>query len=48
MLPVEPKLTLFNAFIVSNFLYGPVVLQMCSKSDTKKVEPAQERALCLI
>ncbi len=29
MLPVESKLTLFNAFIVSNFLYCPVVWHMC-------------------
>ncbi len=38
MLPVESKLRIFNAFIVSNFLYCPVVWHMCSKSDTKKVE----------
>ncbi len=48
MLPVESKLTIFNAFIVSNFLYLPVVWSMCSKSDTKKVEKVQERALCFI
>ncbi len=46
MLPLESKLTIFNAFIVSNFLYCPVVWQMCSKSDTKKVEKVQERTLC--
>ncbi len=48
MLPVESKLTIFNAFIVSNFLYCPVVWHMCSKFDTKKVEKVQERALCFI
>ncbi len=48
MLPVESKLTIFNAFIVSNFLYCPVVWHMCSKSDTKKVQKVQERALCFI
>ncbi len=48
ILPVESKLTIFNAFIVSNFLYCPVVWHMCSKSDTKKVEKVQERALCFI
>ncbi len=48
MLPVESKLTIFNAFIVSNFLYCPVVWHMCSKSDTKKVEKVQERALRFI
>ncbi len=48
MLPVESKLTIFNAFIVSNFLYCPVVWHMCSKTDTKKVEKVQERELCFI
>ncbi len=48
MVPVESKLTIFNAFIVSNFLYCPVVWRMCSKSYTKKVEKVQERALCFI
>ncbi len=48
MLPVESKLTIYNAFIVSNFLHCPVVWHMCSKSDTKKVEKVQERALCFI
>ncbi len=48
MLPIESKLTILNAFIVSNFLYCPVVWHMCSKSDTKKVENVQERALSFI
>ncbi len=48
ILPVEFKLTIFNAFIVSNFLYCPVVWHMCSKSDIKKVEKVQEIALCFI
>ncbi len=48
MLPVESKLTTFNTFIVSNFLYCPVVWHMCSKSNTKKVEKVKERALCFI
>ncbi len=48
MLPVESKLTIFNSFIVSNFLYCPVACHMCSKSDTKKVEKVHERALCFI
>ncbi len=43
MLPVESELTIFNAFIVSNFLYCPVVWHMCSKSNTKKVAKVQER-----
>ncbi len=48
MLPVESKLIIFNAFIISNFLYCPVVWHMCSKSDSKKIEKVQERALCFI
>ncbi len=44
MLPMESKLTIVNAFIVSNFLYCPVVWHMCSKSDTGKVEKVLERA----
>ncbi len=48
MLPEEAKLTIFNAISVSNFLYCPVAWHMCSKSDTKKVEKLQERALCFI
>ncbi len=48
LLPVESKLTIFNAFIVSNFLDCAVVWHMFSKSDTKKVAKVQERALCLI
>ncbi len=47
-LPVESKLTILKAFVVSNFLYCAVVWHMCSKSDTKKVEKVQERALCFI
>ncbi len=48
MLPVESKLTIFNGFFVSNFLYFPVVWHMCSKSDPKKVENVQDKALCFI
>ncbi len=47
MLPVESKHTIFNAFIVSNFLYCPVVCHMCSKSNTKEVEKVQESASLL-
>ncbi len=48
MLPVKSKLTLFNAFIVSNVLYYLVVWHMRSKSNTKNVDKVQERALCFI
>ncbi len=45
MLNVESKILVFNAFIVSNFMYCPLVWRMCSVSDSKKVEKIQERAL---
>ncbi len=48
MLPVESKLTIFNAFIFSNFVYCPVVWHMCSKSDTKIVENVQEHYVTYI
>ncbi len=48
ILPVESKLTIFNAFVVPNFLYCPIVWHMCSKSDTKKVEKVQNRSLYFI
>ncbi len=45
MLNVESKLLIFNAFVVSNFMYCPLIWHMCSVSDCKKVEKIQERAL---
>ncbi len=45
MLNVESKFWIFNAFVVSNFMYCPLVWHMCSVSDSKKVEKIQERAL---
>ncbi len=48
MLHVEYKLTIFNAFIVSNFLYCPIVWHIYSQSDTTNVEKVQDRALCFI
>ncbi len=45
MLNVESKFVIFNAFVVSNFMYCPLVWHMCSMSDSKKVEKIQERAL---
>ncbi len=40
--------TIFNAYIVSNFSYCPVIWHMCSKYDTKKIKKVQEKALCFI
>ncbi len=45
MLNVESKSFIFDAFVVSNFMYCPLVWHMCSVSDSKKVEQIQERAL---
>ncbi len=36
MLNVESKLLIFNAIVVSNFMYCPLVWHMCSVSDSKK------------
>ncbi len=48
MLPVQSRLTIFNAFLFSNFVYCPVIWHMCSKSDTKIVENVQEHYVTYI
>ena len=45
MLDLESKFMIFNAFVVSNFMYCPLIWHMCSISDSKKIEKVQERAL---
>jgi hypothetical protein len=45
MLDIESKFMIFNAFIVSNIMYCPLIWHMCSISDSKKIEKVQERAL---
>ncbi len=45
MLDTESKFLIFNAFVVSNFLYCRLVWHMCCVSDCKKIEKVQERAL---
>ncbi len=42
------KFMIFNGFVVSNFLYCPLVWHMCCVSDCKKIEKVQERALCYV
>ncbi len=42
----ESKFMIFNAFVVSNFLYCPLVQHMCGASDCEKIENVQERGLC--
>ncbi len=36
---------IFNAFMVSNCMYCPLVWHMCGMSDCKKIEKVQERAI---
>ena len=39
------KLTIFHTFILSNFNNCPLAWHFCSKSNSKKLEKIQERAL---
>ncbi len=48
MLDTESKFMIFNAFVVSNFLYCPFVWHMSCVSDCKKIEKVRERALCYV
>ncbi len=45
MLDTESKFMIFNAIVVSTFLYCLLVWHMCFVSDCKKIEKVQERAL---
>ncbi len=45
MLDEKSRFLIFNAFIISNFMYCPIVWHMCSISDSKRLEKTQERAL---
>ncbi len=45
MLDTESKFMIFNAFVVSNFLYCQLLWHMCCVSECKKIEKVQERAL---
>ena len=42
------KLTIFHTFILSNFNFCPLAWHFCSKTNTKKLEKIQERALRFI
>ena len=44
----DSKLKLFNAFILSNFLYCSIVWHFCSNHDTYKMEKVQKRAVRLV
>ncbi len=45
ILDTKSKFMIFNAFVVSNLLYCPLVWHMCCVSDYNKMEKVQERAL---
>lgn len=44
-LDFKGKMMLFNAFILSHFMYSPVVWHFCSIKDMKRIEKVQKRAL---
>ncbi len=41
MLNDDSNVLIFNAFVVSNYMYCPLVWHMCSVSDSKNVEKIQ-------
>ena len=45
ILSQKEKMQIFNAFILSNFNYCPLVWHLCGQTDTNKMERIQERAL---
>jgi hypothetical protein len=49
MLDRECKLKLFEAFILSNFMYCPVVWHLCNITDARKIEtnPGKCSEICL-
>jgi hypothetical protein len=44
-LSTENKLRIYHSFILSNFIYCPIVWHFCSKSKSSMIERIQERAL---
>ncbi len=45
MLNTESKFMILNAFVVSNFLYCPLVWNICYVPDCKMIDKVQEKAL---
>ena len=45
MLSVENKMSVFNAFILSNFNYCSLVWHNCGVTNSRKLEKIQERGL---
>ncbi len=48
MINIESKLLILKAFVVSKYMYCPLVWHMCGVSDCKIVEKIQERALLYV
>jgi hypothetical protein len=42
------ELTIYHAFILSNFNFSPLSCHFCSEANTNKIEQIQERALRFI
>ena len=45
---MEVKLSIYRAFILSNFNYCPVVWMLCGQGNIKKMEHIQLKALCFV
>ncbi len=48
MLDTENKFMIFNSFVVSHFLYCPLVWDMCYVFDCKKIEKAHVMCLMIL
>lgn len=48
MIDHDSKIVVFEAFIISNFLYCPIVWHFCGVTNRKKIEKIQENALRFI
>ncbi len=42
---IKEKIYIYNTFILANFNYCPTIWHLCGKTNTKKIERIQERAL---
>ncbi len=45
VLQMESKYCIFNTFIISNFVYCPLIWHMCSSADAQSIEKIQKRSL---
>ncbi len=42
---MESKHCIFNTFIISNFIYFPLIWYICSSADARSIEKIRERSL---